>query len=144
MVINSTPTAGGVWGWQNTVAGTPGTWTPLVFAGSGFTGTGSGLCTFNVAGGLTTNISGCQAGLVQLSGATGTITGTSLTSSCDSGTATVAGAVAGHTVGVSTTDGTDVGGAFYLRASVTSTNTVTVYVCGTGTPPSKAYNVTTY
>ena len=56
----------------------------------------------------------------QLTGTTGTITGTALTATCDSGTATVTGAVVGHTVGVSTTDGTDVGGAFYLRASVTS------------------------
>ena len=80
----------------------------------------------------------------QLTGTTGTITGTALTATCDSGTATVTGAVVGHTVGVSTTDGTDVGGAFYLRASVTSTNTITVSVCGTGTPPSKAYTVTTY
>ena len=78
-----------------------------------------------------------------LTGATGTITGTALTATCDSGTATVTGATVGHPVSVSTTDGTDVGGAFYLRASVTSTNTITVYVCGTGTPPSKAYNVVT-
>jgi hypothetical protein len=53
-------------------------------------------------------------------------------------------AVVGHTVGVSSTTGEDVGGAFSLRASVTSPNTVTVYVCGTGTPPSLAYNVSTY
>lgn len=79
-----------------------------------------------------------------LTGTTGTITGTALTASCDSGTATVTGATVGHTVGVSTTDGTDIGGAFNIRASVTASNTVTVYVCGTGTPGSKAYNVTTY
>ena len=77
-----------------------------------------------------------------LTGTTGTLTGTSLTSTCDSGTATVTGAVVGSPVVVSSTTGADVGGAFYLRASVTSTNTVTVYVCGTGTPPSLAYNVT--
>lgn len=29
----------------------------------------------------------------------------------------------------------------YLRGSVTSTGVVTVYVCGTGTPSSLAYNV---
>lgn len=76
------------------------------------------------------------------SGTTGTITGTSLSATCDSGTVTgLTGATAGMPVTVSTTDGTDVGGAFYLRASVTSTGTVTVYVCGTGTPASKAYNV---
>ena len=79
-----------------------------------------------------------------LVGATGTITGTALTATCDSGTATVTGAVVGHPVAVSSTTGADVGGAFNLRASVTSTNTVTVYVCGTGTPASLAYNVTVF
>lgn len=74
-------------------------------------------------------------------GVTGTITGTALTATCDSGTATVTGATVGSPVSVSATDGVDVGGAFDLRASVTSTNTVTVYICGTGTPASKAYNV---
>ena len=76
-----------------------------------------------------------------LTGTTGTITGTALKNSCDSGTAAVAGAVVGKTVQVSSTTGADVGGAFNLRASVTSANTVTVYVCGTGTPASLAYNV---
>jgi hypothetical protein len=76
-----------------------------------------------------------------LTGTTGTITGTSLTATCDSGTATVTGAAVGSPVTVSSTTGADVGGAFDLRASVTSTNTVTVYVCGTGTPASLAYNV---
>ena len=98
---------------------------------------------------VSVNGTNCQLGgscapFPVLSGATSTITGTSLSTTCDSGTATVSGAVVGHTVGVSRTDGTDLGGAFYVRASVTATNTVTVYVCGTGTPPSKAYNVTTY
>lgn len=85
--------------------------------------------------GGSTNIAGA------LFGVTGTITGTSLTASCDSGTATVTGAVVGQPVSVSSTTGADVGGAFYLRGSVTATNTVTVYVCGTGTPASLAYNV---
>ena len=81
------------------------------------------------------------SGLGNLTGLTGTITGTALTSTCDSGTATVTGAVVGSPVAVSSTTGADVGGAFYLRGSVTSSNTVTVYVCGTGTPSSLAYNV---
>jgi hypothetical protein len=74
-----------------------------------------------------------------LTGTTGTITGTALTTTCDSGTATVTGAVVGHPVAVSSTTGADVGGAFNLRASVTATGVVTVYVCGTGTPASLAY-----
>ena len=78
---------------------------------------------------------------VLLPGTTGTITGTALTATCDSGTATVTGATVGSPVSVSSTTGADVGGAFDLRASVTSSGTVTVYVCGTGTPSSLAYNV---
>ncbi len=79
-----------------------------------------------------------------LVGTTGTITGTSLSATCDSGTVTVTGATVGHPVAVSSTTGADVGGAFNVRASVTATNTVTVYVCGTGTPSSLAYNVTVF
>jgi hypothetical protein len=93
-----------------------------------------------------TGNAGTSTGLVELvlTGTTATITGTSLTASCDSGTASVSGAVAGHPVSVSSTTGADVGGAFNLRASVTSANLVTVYVCGTGTPASLAYNVTVF
>jgi hypothetical protein len=76
-----------------------------------------------------------------LTGTTGTITGTVLTATCDSGTASVTNSIAGQPVIVSSTTGADVGGAFYLRGSVTSNGTVTVYVCGTGTPASLAYNV---
>ena len=76
-----------------------------------------------------------------LTGTTGTITGTALTATCDSGTASVTGAVVGAPVVVSSTTGADVGGAFNVRGSVTATGTVTVYVCGTGTPASLAYNV---
>jgi hypothetical protein len=79
-----------------------------------------------------------------LQGTTGTITGTDLSASCDSGTATVTGANVGHSVAVSTVSGTDIGGAFNIRASVTATNTVTVFICGTGTPASTAYNVTVF
>ena len=79
-----------------------------------------------------------------LSGATASITGTALTATCDSGTATVTGAIVGHPVAVSSTTGADIGGAFNIRGSVTSTNTVTVYVCGTGTPASLAYNVVVF
>jgi hypothetical protein len=80
---------------------------------------------------------------ISLTGTTATITGTALSATCDSGSVTVSGATVGHPVGVSSTTGADVGGAFNLRASVTAANTVTVFVCGTGTPPSLAYNVST-
>jgi hypothetical protein len=76
-----------------------------------------------------------------LTGTTGTITGTSLSASCDSGTVSITGAAVGHPVSVSSTTGADVGGAFNIRGSVTATNMVTVYVCGTGTPASLAYNI---
>jgi hypothetical protein len=87
------------------------------------------------------NATGCTALFVPLKGVTGTITGTALTAACDSGTATVTGATVGSVVSVSSTTGVDVGAAFDLRASVTAANTVTVYVCGTGTPASLAYNI---
>ena len=76
-----------------------------------------------------------------LMGTTSTITGTSLSATCDSGTVSVTNAVVGSPVAVSSTTGADVGGAFNVRGSVTSSGTVTVYVCGTGTPSSLAYNV---
>jgi hypothetical protein len=82
-----------------------------------------------------------------ISGATGTITGTLLAvGGCDSGTATVTGATAGMPVSVSTTDGTLQTGSFFVAASVTAANTVTVQVCAVaaGTPASKAYNVKVY
>ena len=99
--------------------------------------------------GTTGNFSGAVSvasvnGASILSGTTGTITGTSLSASCDSGTVRVTGAAVGHPVSVSSTTGEDVGGAFNLKASVTATNTVTVYICGTGTPASLAYNVTVF
>lgn len=92
------------------------------------------------AGGST----GAPTGLVQLdlTGTTGRITGTPLAGSCDSGTARVPGAIVGHPVAVSSTNGADPGGSFNLRASVSSPNIVTVFVCGTGTPLSLTYNVT--
>ena len=88
------------------------------------------------------SISGSTISAAPLTGTTGTITGTALTATCDSGTVTVPGAATGNRVMVSSTTGADVGGAFNLRGSVTSANTVTVYICGTGTPASLAYNVT--
>jgi hypothetical protein len=93
-----------------------------------------------------TGNTGNSTGKVELvlSGTTGTITGTTLSASCDSGTATVTGAAIGHPVVVSSTTGADIGGAFNLRGSVTAMNIVTVYICGTGTPPSLAYNVTVF
>ena len=79
-----------------------------------------------------------------LSGTTETITGNPLSASCASGTANVLGALPGHPVAVSSTTGVDVGAGFSLRASVTSKGKVTVYICGTGNPPSLAYNVTVF
>lgn len=76
-----------------------------------------------------------------LTGSTTLIEGALLKESCVSGVARVTGALVGMPVLVSTADGSDVGGAFNVRASVTSNGTVTVYVCGTGKPAAKTYNV---
>jgi hypothetical protein len=93
-----------------------------------------------------TGNSGNRTGMVELvlTGTTSIITGTALHSSCDSGTVYIQGANVGHPVAVSSTSGADIGVAFSLRASVTSLNTVTVYICGSGTPPSLAYNFTVF
>lgn len=109
-------------------------------------GLGNSKCVRTIAGSSSSGqlASATNDCYTQLTGTTGTITGTSLSASCDSGTVTVTGATVGHTVAVSSTTGADVGGAFSLRGSVTAANTITVYVCGTGTPASLAYNVTTY
>jgi len=79
-----------------------------------------------------------------LSATTAVLEGTTLRSSCESTSVRVAGSMVGSPVAVSSTTGTDLGAAFNLRATVTSPNTVTVYVCGTGTPPSLRYNVKVY
>jgi hypothetical protein len=108
-----------------------------VFAGTLQVGGGTALATTNQVG----TGSLVLASTLPLTGTTGTITGTSLSATCDSGSVSVTGAVVGSPVSVSSTTGVDVGGAFNVRASVTATGTVTVYVCGTGTPSSLAYNV---
>jgi hypothetical protein len=79
-----------------------------------------------------------------LAGTTDVITGSALHGSCQSKTVSVAGATVGSPVAVSATNGADLGANFNLRASVTAPNTVTVYICGTGVPPSYAYNVKVY
>ncbi len=79
-----------------------------------------------------------------LKGATGTIAGTlQVAGGCNSGTASMPGATQGQPVNVTPTDGSFIGGAFTLRADVTSSGMVTVNICAVvaGTPPSKAYNV---
>lgn len=101
-------------------------------------------CTFNAG---VVNVSGVPvAG--QLTGTTSSIGGSLLAGagSCTTGTATVTGAVVGHTVGVSTSDGTSYNGLTSVSATVTATNTVTVNICAIAavTPSAKTYNITTY
>jgi hypothetical protein len=81
--------------------------------------------------------------MVGLPGTTGSIGGSLLTAACASGTVSITGAVPGETVTWSTSDGTDLGAAFNVRASVTSSGTVTVFVCTptSGTPAAKTYNI---
>ena len=72
------------------------------------------------------------------------IGGTALTAGqCASGTVTVSGAAPGMPVSVSTSDGSFLGGAFNVQASVTSSNTVTINVCAVvaGTPAAKNFIV---
>ncbi|HVP55913.1 MAG TPA: hypothetical protein VMU45_13055, partial [Candidatus Eisenbacteria bacterium] len=99
------------------------------------------------SGGATPNIScpACNAAIV-LSGTTTSIGGFALAAGdCTSGTASVVGAVVGHPVSVSASDGSLPNGFIILSAAVTSANTVTVQLCATGdvTPPTNTYNVMT-
>lgn len=85
--------------------------------------------------------------VVQLTGTTGSIGGSAITAgTCVSGTATVTGAVVGHTVGVATVSGDLPNALEVLSAAVTSTNTVTVQRCAIAlvTPSAELYHVTTY
>lgn len=121
----------------------------VTFTGAS-SGNGNSLVLYPAQTGILTSFGsgGWMGGKLSLTGAlastTGTITGTALSGTCDSGTASVPGAIGGAPVTVSSTTGADVGAAFNVRASVTSAGTVTVFVCGTGTPASLAYNVTVH
>jgi len=98
-------------------------------------------------GGTTPNIS-CPTCITTaaLTGTTGSIGGSALSAgACTTGTASVTGAVVGHPVAVSASDGSLPNGLLILSAAVTTTNTVTVQLCATAsvTPVAKTYNVTT-
>lgn len=84
---------------------------------------------------------------LRFTGTSASIGGGALTAgTCASGTATVSGAVVGHPVYVSASDGTLPNALATLSASVTSANTVTVQICAIAlvTPAAKTYNVATY
>jgi hypothetical protein len=164
IVYNSSPTATTTPGWVCTTGGTPGTWTPMGILGSGVpiadvSATGvvtkiNGTTLSGLATGILKNTTGtgvpsiATAGTdyaVSYSGTTGSIGGSALTvgGACASGTATATGATTGMPVVVSTSDGSAIGSSYFYRGEVTSSNTVTVYVCAAlaGTPASKTYNV---
>ena len=97
-------------------SGVPGTETPIFYwSFNHSTHAFDSLGGFCVNGTCVINSSGLLLPAALLTGTTSTITGTALTATCDSGAATVTGAVVGKPVAVSTTDGTDVGGAFNVR-----------------------------
>jgi hypothetical protein len=75
-------------------------------------------------------------------GTTGSIGGSALSGSCATGTATVAGVTSAMTAFASavTTGAPDTTGAFRVTAQASS-NTITVSVCGTGTPTASTYAV---
>jgi len=80
-----------------------------------------------------------------LKGTTASIGGGALLAgTCATGTATVTGAIVGHPVALSASDGTLPNALSTLAASVTATNTVTVQVCAIAavTPTAVTYNVT--
>lgn len=78
-----------------------------------------------------------------LSGTTGAISGALLAGACDTGTASITGAATTSVAVASATTSAAPGAAFYVKAQVTSANTVTVSVCAAidGTPTSSTYLV---
>jgi hypothetical protein len=80
---------------------------------------------------------------ITLSGTTGAIGGGVLTASCATGTVGVAAALTTQVATASPTADITTGGtvAFSISARVSTAGTVTVYVCGTGTPTSTTYLV---
>lgn len=84
----------------------------------------------------------------QISAVTGSIGGSALAAgACATGTATIAGGTIGHTVQVSSTDGSLPDPLMTPPyAVVTSSTVITVQECAIGpvTPAAKTYNVTTY
>jgi hypothetical protein len=101
-----------------------------------------------VSSGGTTPVISCPSCVTTptFAGTTAGIGGSALVAgSCSSGTATVAGATVGHPVSVSASDGSLPNGLIILSAAVTSSNTVTVQLCATGsvTPAANTYNVST-
>lgn len=98
---------------------------------SGFPAPGTSVVKFPAAGG---NL------YAELAGTTGSIGGGVLTSSCTTGTATVTGAVVGQDATAVRSDGSLLGN-FNEHVNVSSSNTVTVQICGTGTPAAVTYNV---
>lgn len=131
------------------------TTTSLSFGGAAatnFTGAASYLVTANPTA-IQSNknlVSGDGHGNVQtgtllgLSGTSPSYGGSTLaTNVCQAATTfTVTGAVVGHPVIASASDGT-LPGSFEVKASVSATNTVSLQICATaaGTAPTKTYNV---
>lgn len=108
---------------------------------SGATGSSKGSGTINATAVYSNNVQLKP----NLTGTTGTISGAIGAGSCDSGTVSVTGATVGMPVVASANTGGAPGDAFYMKADVTSSNTVTVKVCAAvaagGTPTSSTYNV---
>lgn len=76
-------------------------------------------------------------------GVTGAISGILTAGSCDTGTASISGAATSMVAVASASTSGAPGAAFYVKAQVTSANTVTVSVCAAidGTPTSSTYIV---
>lgn len=74
-----------------------------------------------------------------LSGTTGTITNSALTSSCESVTTSVTGATVGSPVPVSTSNGATPW-PYQVQGRISTAGSVIVEVCGTGTPTFTTFN----
>lgn len=129
--------------------GNPNAGLTIAPSGSGQVTINNGLSTpsATVNGSLVCTANGANCSYAPIYATTGSIGGALLAvGACSTGTATIAGGVAGHTVTVSPSTGVDPGGGFVYRGVVTNSTTVTVQICAAvlGTPTAVTYNIATY
>jgi len=114
---------------------------PMSLAGA-FTTSGAYALTLTTTG--STNVTLPTTGTLAavLSGTSGSIGGTALSNSCSTDTVTISGVSSSMAVAVSPAGDITTGGTVAFSVfGVPGSGSVTVYVCGTGTPTTTTYNV---
>ena len=118
-------------------------WASVVstFAWSAITsGTPTTLAGYGISDSITAATAASTYAPKPLTGTTGSIGGGTLTASCATGTATVATSTTSM-VAIASPNADITDAAYSIVAWVSTNGTVTVAVCGTGTPTATTYNV---